>query len=373
MNIAIDALPINHLSGRHVLSGHLRMLAKYQGDCHQFYVLHHHNNRDLCCDLGPNFHWLECPNFGENWVSRLWWQLTRINSLLSQFKIELVISTSGALVPGVSIPQIVLAQNPWCYVPQFHETFNDHLKAWLQRQGYRKAQRDAQAMFYLSNYVAQLYQDNAGYKPQLGKTLYVGIDETTFAVAAEKYSSFEERPLEILAVSAMTPHKVIEEVVKVLHLIHQQNVKAHLNLVGPWSNDNYRRKVETFIHDLNLMDYVTITGKVSEAELQEYYRCARIFCLLSRCESFGIPAVEAQAFGTPSIVANVCAPPEVAGPGGVIVPPGAIKQTADIMCQLLTNPQAWQDYSTKALENAERFRWDKVCQPLNNFLKQLST
>lgn len=368
MNIVIDALPINHLSGRHVISGHLRMLAKHQGDRHRFYVLHHHNNRDLCCDLGPNFHWLECPNFGENWPARLWWQFTQLDTLLKELNAELIISTSGALVPGTSLPQIVIAQNPWCYIPQFHYSPADKLKAWLQRQGYRQAQKHAQAMFYLSGYVAKLYEQDSGTKSQTGEILYVGIDDATYFNAQTYYLHFAERPLEILTVSAMTPHKVIEDVVQLLAQLHQRSIPAQLALVGPWSSDGYRSKITALIGELNLEAFVTITGKVSVEQLQEHYRRAKVFCLLSRSESFGIPAIEAQAFGTPTVVADVCAPPEVAGPGGMVITPGDLEHGASCLQSLLTDQKVWQAYSAKALANAERFRWEKVSQPLNQFL-----
>ncbi|BAZ82416.1 glycosyltransferase [Sphaerospermopsis kisseleviana CS-549] len=367
MNIVIDALPINHMSGRHVISGHLRMLAKYHGDRHQFFVLHHHNNRDLCCDLGSSFHWIECPNFGENWPARLWWQFTQLESLLTQLKAQLIISTSGALVPGTKLPQVVIAQNPWCYVREFHYTIGDRLKAWLQRQGYKQAQKKAQAMFYLSEYVARLYENDAGVKPQAGKILYVGIDEETYQVAQSQYLTFEQRPLEILTVSAMTPHKAIEDVVKVFSRLHELNTRVHLTLVGPWSTDDYRSKIETLIQALNLSNFVTITGKVSVSQLREHYRRARAFCLLSRSESFGIPAVEAQAFGTPTIVADVCAPPEVAGPGGIVIDPQQIREQIPLIQSLLTDRETWSCYSTMALENTERFRWQKVSKPLISY------
>ena len=96
-----------------------------------------------------------------------------------------------------------------------------------------------------------------------------------------------------------------------------------------------------------------------------------MFCLLSRCESFGIPAIEAQAFGTPTVVADVCAPPEVAGPGGVVVPVGAIDQAATVLAQLLQEGNIWDKASQKALANAERFRWSQVARPLVEFLDHL--
>ncbi|MBE9203845.1 glycosyltransferase [Synechocystis salina LEGE 06099] len=166
----------------------------------------------------------------------------------------------------------------------------------------------------------------------------------------------------------MTPHKVIEEVVQLMAKLHQRGIPAQLTLVGPWSSDGYRAKITALIGELNLEAFVTITGKVSVEQLQEHYRRAKVFCLLSRSESFGIPAIEAQAFGAPTVVADVCAPPEVAGPGGMVITPGDLEHGASCLQSLLTDQPVWQTYSAKALANAERFRWEKVSQPLNQFL-----
>ena len=367
MLIAIDTLPINNLSGRHVVSGHLANLARALCGRHRFLVLHHSGNRDLRRDLGDQVEWLEVTAAGPDWMGRLLWQSVRLHGLLTRLGVGLVISTSGALIPGVRLPQLVLAQNPWCYFPQFHRTLADRVKAYLQRVGYRAAQRRARGLFYLSEFVARRYRDDAGCASTWGQVLYVGVDEATFDAARDR-KGFAERELEVVTVSVMTPHKAIEDVVRVMAKVRAAGVPARLALVGPWSDDGYRAKIEALIAHLGLGAQVTITGQVTTGQLHSHYARARVFCLLSRCESFGIPAVEAQCFGTPSVVADVCAPPEVAGPGGCVVPPAALDATADTLLALLTDQDTWQTYSDRALENAERFRWSRVSEPLIAFL-----
>lgn len=370
MLIAIDALPINNLSGRHVLLGHMANLARAHRDRHRFVVLHHRENRDLRRDLGGHVQWLECTGVGPGWVGRLLWQTVHMQRLLTDMGAEMVISTSGALIPRVRVPQVVLAQNPWCYVPQFHRGPADRIKAHLQRVGYRAAQRRAHGLFYLSEYVAKRYRDDAGCVATHARVLHVGIDQATFD-AARAYRHFDERDLEVVTVSVMTRHKAIEDVVRVVARVNASGMPARLALVGPWSEVDYRVEIETLIARLGLRGQVTITDQVSAAQLHEHYARARVFCLLSRCESFGIPAVEAQCFGTPSVVADVCAPPEVAGPGGHVVAAGAIEETATVVRALLGDPQFWQAQSRRALANAERFRWERVSLPLIEFFAEL--
>ena len=60
-----------------------------------------------------------------------------------------------------------------------------------------------------------------------------------------------------------------------------------------------------------------------------------MFCLLSRCESFGIPAVEAQSFGTPALGTDTCAIPEVGGRGGLYSPVDDVEAAANNLIRVL--------------------------------------
>jgi glycosyltransferase involved in cell wall biosynthesis len=257
--------------------------------------------------------------------------------------------------------------NPWCFWPEFHRTAAERVKAAMQRHGYRRAQHNAAAVFCLSDYLASEYRRNAGTPPRAGGTLYTGVDDGVFARPGPT-PGFTERKMEVLCVSVMARHKRIEDVVDALRDLHREGVPARLALVGPWPDPEYRGEIQARIHELGLDEAVEIAGSVSDAQLAIHYARARAFCLLSGCESFGIPAVEAQLFGTPSVVADVCAPPEIAGPGGEVVPPQDARSAARALAPLLTDETAWSEASGRALANVERFRWSRVSAPLVEFV-----
>lgn len=54
-------------------------------------------------------------------------------------------------------------------------------------------------------------------------------------------------------------------------------------------------------------------------DLDEWYRKARVYCQLSRYESFGMSVIEAMNFGAVPLVMNSAALPEVVGDYGVVV------------------------------------------------------
>ena len=369
MRVGVDALSITNFSGARVLLGHLANLGRAGRGRHSFHVFHHAGNRGLRRDLGDNVEWIECAGAGTNWPRRLAWQALAFGPALRKARVQLLLASSGSLVPGVGVPQVVLAMNPWCFWPEFHRSAGERLKAAMQRHGYRRAQRDAAAVFCLSDYLASEYRRNAGVPPRAGGTLYCGVDDGPFS-ATGPAPRFAERQMEVLCVSVMARHKRIEDVVDALGQLHQDGLPARLALVGPWPDADYRREIEARIAAAGIGGRVEVTGAVSDADLARHYQRARVFCLLSGCESFGIPAVEAQLFGTPSVVADVCAPPEIAGPGGEVVPPRDPRAAALALAPLLGDEPTWAAASRRALANVERFRWARVSAPLSQFLDE---
>lgn len=354
-----------------MLLGHLEAVSKHRAGCHQLLVLVHADNRDLIRDLGAHVRWKLCPSLTRHWAGRFIWQCLSLPGLFRDEQIDLVISPSGSLCPGAHCPQIVLAQNPWCFVRELQRTPSARLKAALQRSSYRRALQQAAILFCNSSYLSSLYAANLGSPGRPIPVLSNGIDELIFQ-QAQPIVAFEQRDLEILCVSVMTAHKAIEVLLEALVLIHRSGLPARLRLVGPWAQSSYRRRIEQHIQVLGLERAVLISDQVSEAELHHRYRQARVFALLSRCESFGLPAVEAQAFGTPSVVAAAGAPPDVAGPGARVVPADDAAAAAEALVSLLTDRDLWQSLSVRARRNAERFRWERVAAPLVSILEHWS-
>ncbi len=62
-----------------------------------------------------------------------------------------------------------------------------------------------------------------------------------------------------------------------------------------------------------------IVGLVKHEDLVSYYKRAKVYCQLSRSESFGVAVVEAMSFGCIPVVTNVGGLPELIGKSGKIV------------------------------------------------------
>lgn len=365
MHLLVDALSVNNLSGRHVLLGHLHEMRAALPDW-RFTLLTHRYNSGIAAALPPQVESIAAPT-GARWAERGWWQHRHGRRLCDEQGIDLVFSPSGMLSAGFPRPQVVLAQNPWPLLPGMARG-REAAKAWLQRRAYAKAQRDAALMVFNSNYMQSLYQERFGARRGPSIVAYQGIDEAMFATGKSRRGLAARRPM-VLCVSVMARHKAVESLVRAFAILAARDRAVELVLAGPWPDAGYRAEVETLVERYRLQERVRFTGHVGQPELERLYGEARVFCLLSRCESFGIPAVEAQAFGTPTVVAAGTAAGEVTD--GIVVPQDDAQATAREFERLLGDDPAWDEASARALANAGRFHWPKCSAPLVSALRTL--
>jgi len=362
VRVLINALSVTNQSGRHVLMGHLNQLRRWTEGEHDYVILHHDSNQDIVTPQ-PEYRWVKCPPETAQWAARARWEYRNLNRLAADTASDFIFTPAGVTVPGIERPQVVFCQNPWCLVPELHQTWKDKAKATLQRRSYRRTMGEAALMVFNSQYMSDAYRVNAGFDAASSLIVYQAISDQTWTAAADLGKSLREKN-HIVSVSAMAPHKAADVLVRSLRLVHHAGVKARLTFAGGWPDAGYRARVEGLVESLGLKDAVTFTGWISEHELHRLYSRADLFCLLSRCESFGIPAVEAQSFGTPALGTDTCAIPEVGGAGGLYSSVDNAQSAAENILRCLTDDGLWRSLSDAAKTNALRFRWDTCSRPL---------
>ncbi len=363
MRTLVNTLSIGSLSGQHVVYGFLRALVE-RLECPSDLVILHAAGRCPPHDvLAAGVSCEAAPGGTARWTRRTAWEWRTLPKVVSRLAIDQVLSVSGGWTPRLPCRQAVLCQNPWCFVPAAQTGRRDRVKAALQRRAYGMAFRRADRMFYISDHLRTLYRNGCRGPEGASDIVHVGIDEATFAAAA-RLAHTPRVPLRILSVSAFARWKGVETVVAALDLLRRRNLPVTLRLVGPWPDARYRRSIEQQIRQRGLEDHVEITGKVSKAELHRNYAEASLFCLMSCCESFGIPAAEAMAFGTPVVSTDVCAIAEICRGAGAFGRPADIEWTAEAIEAILRDARRWDSCSRQARCNAARLRWSRCVEPL---------
>ncbi|MEQ8819155.1 MAG: glycosyltransferase family 1 protein [Sumerlaeia bacterium] len=89
-------------------------------------------------------------------------------------------------------------------------------------------------------------------------------------------------------------------------------------------------------------EHVLARPYVDEAHLRELFRQALVLVYPSLDEGYGFPPLEAKALGTPCVVSDRGALPEVAGRAGGLVLPLREEVFAETLTRLMTDESAWR-------------------------------
>jgi glycosyltransferase involved in cell wall biosynthesis len=120
--------------------------------------------------------------------------------------------------------------------------------------------------------------------------------------------------------------------------------------------------------ELGILERICLTGWVDEADKPALYSGATALLFPSHYEGFGLPPLEAMSCGTPAIVSNRSAQPEVVGDGGLCVAPDDLQALADAMRQITTDSSLYERLSRAALAQSRQFNWTKTaCQTVNAY------
>jgi glycosyltransferase involved in cell wall biosynthesis len=125
-------------------------------------------------------------------------------------------------------------------------------------------------------------------------------------------------------------------------------------------------------HQLGIGERVELLGFLSEQELRQYYRNARLFVFASLFEGFGIPLLEAMASGTPVVCSNSTSMPEVIGSHGLLFDPLSINDMAEKIYYLWLSDTESLTRSCGGLERARLYSESSVIEMTNAFWRNLS-
>lgn len=105
---------------------------------------------------------------------------------------------------------------------------------------------------------------------------------------------------------------------------------------------------------------IELPGYVSNAQLHQYYRRAAIFAFPSLDEGFGIPVLEAMAWGLPVITSTTSALPEAAGGAALLVDPTNGEQLAVTLRQLCQDESQRDSLATQGRRRAAQAPWSSA-------------
>ena len=165
----------------------------------------------------------------------------------------------------------------------------------------------------------------------------------------------------ILFVGTLEPRKNIATLLEAFALLVQKHGLPHHLVIGGgkgWYYEAIFQRVE----QLRLEELVRFVGYVPQEELPLWYNLAEVFVYPSLYEGFGLPPLEAMACGTPVVVSNTSALPEVVGDAGVTVEPHDPEALAQAILELAEDPGRRRAMSRAGLERARGFSWQNTAR-----------
>jgi len=107
---------------------------------------------------------------------------------------------------------------------------------------------------------------------------------------------------------------------------------------------------------------VRMEGEVSDSRLAALYRGAAALVFPSLYEGFGLPVLEAMAYGTPVIASDAASVPEAGGDAALYFPPADAAALADRLVSVLTDDALAADLRARGLRRAAAMSWDACAE-----------
>ncbi|MFB6182595.1 MAG: glycosyltransferase family 4 protein [Candidatus Nanohaloarchaea archaeon] len=185
------------------------------------------------------------------------------------------------------------------YAPQaggFHK-LQSRRKNWLFRQILRLG--SFEALRCISMWEYERYRG-----------LGVSEDRLFYCPLGIDYDSFSEiRPSkqsrQVFSLANARRFKDIETQIRAVKSLREEDFEVHLNVIGGWADDEYRKEIENLIEGLDVKKHVTVHGFVDRERIFEIISNCEAFIHTSKFETQGLAIYEAAAAGFPICVSDV--------------------------------------------------------------------
>jgi glycosyltransferase involved in cell wall biosynthesis len=174
-----------------------------------------------------------------------------------------------------------------------------------------------------------------------------------------------------LAVGTLEPRKNLRRLLKAFSLYDKQEVSRYpLVLAGGkgWLEND----LEDFIQELGIRDKVCLLGYVADEELAWLYNNCFSFVYPSLYEGFGLPVLEAMAFGAVVITSNTTSLPEVAGDAVQYINPLDEQDMVKAFKKIAEDADYRKELKAKAAKQAHKFSWEKTAQEVLDIYSEVA-
>lgn len=242
--------------------------------------------------------------------------------------------------------------------------------AWLLLHlGTRHNARTAHRIIADSQATARDLIAHFGVAPERLRVAYLGGPPVEEVVADQSVSERYGLPARyFLFVGTLQSRKNLDRTLRAFARVARRDAGVALALAG--AAGRAAQQVARRVQDLRLGDRVRLLGYVPAVDLPGLYAGAVGFVFPSLYEGFGLPALEAMAWGTPVIASTTSSLPEVVGSAGILADPYDVAGLAAAMERLLDDHALRTRLITAGRERARSFTWERCAEQVEDVLRE---
>lgn len=201
------------------------------------------------------------------------------------------------------------------------------------------------------------------------KIIYPGIKKNFIDYHSEKNLDNKEY---LLYVGGFDQRKNMENaVIAFKNLIEKYNYK-YLDFVIVCQYNDKTPDFLNFLKKIGIYERIKLTGYISEKELTELYKNAKVFFFPSLYEGFGLPILEAMIAGIPIAASNNSSIPEILDGTGLLFDPENIDDMVEKLNIVLSNKTIVDDLREKGKNRASQFSWDQSAREILQIFDNLT-
>lgn len=228
----------------------------------------------------------------------------------------------------------------------------------------RVAARKAAKIISVSNSTARDLKRHLKVDPKKITVIHEAVDKDIMELASapDQGGAYLDLPLNfLLYVGVMKPHKNIEGVIRAYAELPAQ-VRSDHPLVMVGRDDRRYFDVDRTAEELGIRGDLRRIQDVSVEALAELYRRATLLLIPSFYEGFGLPSLEAMAFGTPVIASNRSSFPELIEGCARLVDPNNVGEISSAILELVEDAPLRTRLGEAGKARAASFSWQKAAE-----------
>ncbi len=369
MKIGIEAQRIfrPHKHGMDIVAVELIRALQVIDNQNEYFIFVKPDEDNTCLSETQNFHIVEVP--GGNYV---FWEQIMLPIYARKYGIDVLHCTSNTAPIFLKVP-LILTLHDVIFMEKTvgkntstnYQKFGNLYRKWLVPKIVRKCKQIITiSEVEKANIIRVLgLQENQITVVHNGVSGRFGIKPNTEIINQTKRELNLEGDF-FLFLGNVEPRKNVTNTVKAFVAFAEINAQVQLVITG--LKPTFVSDILAEIEKISFLNRFVFPGFVTENVLLTLYAEAKVFLYPSFREGFGLPILEAMAFGTPVVTSNISAMPEVAGDAAFLVDPYTVEEITAGMTVAYENDKLRQQKINSGFLRPSMFTWQNTAQKMLN-------